>query len=111
MSLNRTEQHLLDYVETHPEEKRFWMDKTRALASANADGFAAAVALDGELRYYYMERAGVVPSLAELAQNEPASRASMRNLAEYLIRVWTPPRVKKRKKTDGFGGGGQGVFG
>ncbi|OAM88712.1 hypothetical protein OH491_11455 [Termitidicoccus mucosus] len=97
MSLNRIEQQLFDYIDTHPEEKRFWMDKTRATAAASPDEFSAAAALDGELRYYYMERAGVVPSLAELARAEPAARTSMRNLAEYLIRVWTPPRVKKRK--------------
>ncbi len=97
MSFNRIEQKLFDYIDTHPEEKRFWVDKTRAIAAARADEFSAAAALDGELRDYYMERAGVVPALAELARVEPAARTSMRNLAEYLIRVWTPPRAKKRR--------------
>ena len=91
MALNQIEQRLFEYVRANPEEKHFWEQKVRALAAAHPDDFAAGAALDAEIRAYVAERARVVRSLADL----PAG-ISMRNLAEYLLRVWAPPRAKKR---------------
>lgn len=93
MALNQTEQRIYDYVRTNPEEKHFWEHKVRTIAAAHADDFTAAAALDLELRAYVMERVGAAKQLADLPVG-----ASMRGLAEYLVRAWTIPRPKKKKE-------------
>lgn len=98
MALNQTEQQLFDYVQKNPEERLFWEGKARAIAAAHADDLLAAAALDMELRAYVVERARVVKELADMPVG-----MSMRNLAEYLIRVWTNPRPKKKKTEGDFG--------
>ena len=92
MALNQIEQRLFDYMQKNLDERHFWEQKVRALAAAHVDDFAAGAALDAEIRAYASERVRVVESLSDM----PAG-VSMRNLAEYLLRVWAPPRPKKKK--------------
>ena len=96
MSLNRCEQQLFDYVQRNPEERHYWQQKVRGVA-VQADPYGAAVVLDGELWRYLEERARVVPEFREYAKPE-TKRVSLRNLAEYLLRVWVEPKpVPKRR--------------
>jgi len=97
MSLNRAEQMVFDYVQGHPDEKRHWLDKVTALSARARDPHEAAVALEEELWRYYEERSAVASPFRELAQREGLRRTSLRNLAEYLLRLWAP--VKARKKS------------
>jgi len=94
MSLNRTEQRLFDYVERHLEERHYWQNKVQRIAAGNVDPHAAAHQLEAELWHYYRERAGVVAEFKEVAQREGLARTSMKNLAEYLIRLWVAPKPK-----------------
>lgn len=95
MSLNRTEQRVFDYLQTHPEERHFWMEKVRA-AGALLDPHVAATQLADALWSYYEERSGVVPAFREIAAREGMQRTSMRNLSEHLLRLWTTPRPRRR---------------
>jgi len=92
MALNQIEQRLFDYMQRNLDERLFWEQKVRALAAAHADDFAAGAAIDAEIRAYVIERVGVVKTLSDM----PAG-ISMRNLAEYLLRVWAPSRPKKKR--------------
>lgn len=96
VSLNRSEQQLYDYVQKSPEERRHWEYKTRILAANTPDVHEAARLLDAELWQYYLERAGVLPEFKRAVQREGTRRISMKNLAEYLLRLWGPVRVAKR---------------
>lgn len=93
MSLNRSEQQICDYVETHPEELRYWQDKVKAIAAAERDRHRAAFEVAEVLVAYTAERAAVVPALGELA----SEAVSMRNLSEYWLRLWAPPPPKKKR--------------
>jgi hypothetical protein len=95
MSLNRSEQRLFDYVQAHPEERHHWEAKVRNIDAAMRDPHAAANRLESELWRYYQERNSVVPALREVALREGMQKTSMKNLAEYLLRLWAPPRIKK----------------
>ncbi len=96
MSLNRSEQMVCDYVEENPEERRFWVDKVTAVAAREADEHQAAATLAEELWRYFEERAGVVAAFQEAANRAGLGPTSMRNLAEYWLRVWVAPRPNKR---------------
>jgi hypothetical protein len=106
MSLNRNEQMFSDYVGMHPEEKRFWEEKVRVVAAGAIDGHAAAVELERELWRYFKERGQVVPSFREAMERQGSQRASLRNLAEFWLRLWAPPRPKpKANPGDGIADG------
>jgi len=94
VSLNRSEQTLCDYVMQHPEERHFWQQKVRDAAQQSADDHAAARRLEADLWAYHVERSGVVEPFRSNAAREGLARTSMRNLAEYLLRLWTAPRPK-----------------
>lgn len=66
------------------------------IAQGAADNHAAAERLQQELWAYYVERSAVAAPFREIAQREGLQRTSMRNLAEYLIRLWTVPRPKRK---------------
>lgn len=100
MSLNRCEQLLFDYIEHHPEERQYWLHKVRSTSGGDLSSHHLAERLDAELWSYFIERASVVPLLREYARVEGATRTSMRNLAEYLVRLWIPSRPRERPKTD-----------
>lgn len=92
---------IFDYWETNPDERQFWRDKVQAVVRASSDDHAAAFHLEADLWAYFVERSEVVKSFREVAGREGLARTSMRNLAEYLIRLWTEPRPKpKRARTD-----------
>jgi hypothetical protein len=95
MSLNRSEQLLHDYVQQHREERQFWQNKVRVIVSGSADMPAAVARLDSELWRYFEERSTVVTVFKEAARAYGIKRISMKNLAEYMIRLWTEPKPKK----------------
>jgi hypothetical protein len=97
MSLNRCEQRIFDYLQSHPEERHFWQAKLQSIAKASTDDHVAVARLEPELWRYYEERSAVAPIFKEAARYEGLQRISMKNLAELLIRLWTEPRPKKKK--------------
>jgi hypothetical protein len=102
MSLNRTEQLVSDYVEQHPEEKSYWVEKVRAAARAEGDERGAAARLADDLWTYVVERSAVAQPFRDRARHEGLSRTSMRNLAEHWLRLWVPPRPKPAKPPKDF---------
>jgi hypothetical protein len=97
MSLNRCEQRVFDYLQSHREERQFWEEKVRGAAKQGPDDHAAAARLDGELWRYYEERSAVAAPFKEAARLEGLRRTSMKNLAELLLRLWTEQRPKPKK--------------
>jgi len=95
MSLNRSEQMVLDYVLSHPDERQHWMDKVRAETRSAADVHDAARGLELDLWSYYVERSQVVEPFKGTVLREGSARVSMRNLSDYLCRLWGVPRPKK----------------
>lgn len=106
VSLNRSEQRIYDYLQGHPEERQFWQEKVRGAVKNSADDHAAADRLQRDLWAYYVERSAVAEPFREAARREGLQRTSMRNLAEYLIRLWTAPRPKPKRTDDGARVGG-----
>ena len=102
MSLNRCEQQLFDYVQRNPEERHYWEQKVRGLAAAQPDPHATSLTLDTELWRYVEERARVVAEFREYAK-PGMRRVSLRNLAEYLLRIWVTPRAVVKKRAEGGG--------
>ena len=98
MSLNRSEQMMGDYVDENPEELRYWQDKVKSTVAEERDRHVAAGLLAKSLSDYFGERASVVPSFRELADGQGVRPTSLKNLAEYWIRLWAPPPPKKKKK-------------
>jgi hypothetical protein len=103
VSLNRCEQMIQDYWQGHPDERHHWREKVRTIAKGCADHHAAADRLQAELWAYLVERSAVVEPFRGLVQREGLQRTSMRNLAEYLIRLWTEPRPKPRPPAEAGG--------
>ena len=97
MSLNRCEQRLFDYLQSHVDERQHWQQKVQTLAKIAGDDHAAAARIASELWRYYEERSAVAAPFKEAAVHEGLQRISMRNLAELLVRLWTEPRPKKKK--------------
>jgi len=102
VSLNRSEQMIYDYLHGHPEERHFWQEKVRSAVKNSADDHIAADRLQGDLWAYYVERSAVAEPFRDTVRREGLQRTSMRNLAEYLIRLWTAPRPKPKRKDDAF---------
>lgn len=100
MSLNRCEQQLFDYVQRNPEERHYWEQKVRGVAASSVDAHGASMFLDGELWRYLEERARVVAEFRDHGL-PGAKRVSLRNLAEYLLRVWVAPRPVAKKRVSG----------
>ncbi|MFI5336365.1 MAG: hypothetical protein ACHQ5A_06255 [Opitutales bacterium] len=95
MSLNRYEHSLHHYLETHPDEERHWRGKVTEVAKCAAAPGDAARGLERELWEYFTERSRQVPELRQLHAGG-LRRVSLLNLAEYLLRVWSPPPPPKR---------------
>lgn len=93
---------IFDYWEGNPDERHFWQEKVRTTAKSCPDDHEAARRLEAELWAYYVERSGVVAPFREVAAREGLARTSMRNLAEYLIRLWTEPRLKPKRRAPGW---------
>jgi hypothetical protein len=95
MSLNRSEQALYEYIRSHPEERQHFADKVRAIVAASAETAQAVARIDTELWRYYEERSAVVPVFREEVIKFGLRRTSMKNLAEYLVRMWIEAKPKK----------------
>jgi hypothetical protein len=95
MSLNRCEQRVFDYLQTHREERHYWEEKVQNAAKGASD-VEAVNRLEGELWHYYKERSAVATPFREAVQLEGLRRTSMKNLAELLLRLWVEPRPKKK---------------
>jgi len=95
MSLNRIELALYDYIRTHPEERQYWRDKVRARVAEAPDAPAAVARIESELWRYFTERSAVLPALGGNERASRANRISMKNLAEFLARIWTEPKPGK----------------
>lgn len=95
MSLNPSEQMVFDYVQSHPEERQYWIEKVRKTCRQSADDHGAVLVLEPELWRYFEERSAVASPFREVAQRQGVRRTSMKNLAEHWVRLWTPPRAKK----------------
>jgi hypothetical protein len=91
---------LYDYVQGQGEERQYWRDKVHSIVRELPDAAAAAARLDSELWRYYLERSEVAPVFIASARAHGLKRTSMKNLAEYLIRMWTEPRPKRPSAGD-----------
>jgi len=96
MSLNRAEQMVFDYLQANPDEKRHWLEKVTGISKRARDPHVAAIELEDELWRYFEERSAVATPFREKAQREGLRRTSLRNLAEHLLRLWAPVKVKPR---------------
>lgn len=94
MSLNRCEESLLHYVRDRPDEHRFWSARVLELDRGEGSAGARVATLERELRAYAVERGRADPALLDTFGG---GRVSLRNLAEYLLAVWTPPRPPRRR--------------
>jgi hypothetical protein len=99
MSLNRSEQRIFDYLQSHPDERHFWTYKVQTVCRALPSEAEAVARLESELWRYYEERSAVVSPFREAARVEGLKRTSMKNLAELLQRLWVEPRPKKPAPT------------
>jgi hypothetical protein len=97
VSLNRSEQILYDYMQGQRDERQYWQSKVQSFVRESAEVSAAVDRLDSELWRYYLDRSEVVPALVAAARAHGLKRTSMKNLAEYLVRIWAPPLASKRK--------------
>ncbi len=93
VSLNRFEQAVFDYLQSHPEELRHWENKVSTRA---ARGELRAVVLADELWEYTRERAAHTRPFKDWAERGGVPRSSLLNLAEYLLRLWGPAVPKRR---------------
>jgi hypothetical protein len=96
MSLNRCEQRVFDYLQSHQDERHYWQGKFQRLAKGSIDERIAIEQLEPELWRYYKERSAVASPFKEAAALEGLQRTSMKNLAELLMRLWVEPRPKKK---------------
>jgi hypothetical protein len=95
MSLNTVEQRLREYVEAHPVERQHWNEKVREMARTHPVLHDAARRLETELQHYLRERVSLEPVRRKWFMDVGAERLSLRSLAEYWLRLWTPPRPKR----------------
>lgn len=98
MSLNRYEQMLMNYIECHAEEERFWKARVLEVSRRGVRREAQALELNGLLWEYFEERSRFESPFREIVIHEGDRKISMLNLSEYLLRMWAPP-LKKRKGT------------
>jgi hypothetical protein len=96
MSLNRYEQTMFDYWAKAPDELRHWQSKVVTADKTTTEPGEAARVLERELWSYFTERADHVPAFREL-NSGGSRRVSFLNLAEYVLRLWSPP-IRPRKQ-------------
>lgn len=93
VSLNRYEQAIFEYLQSHPEEGRHWENK---VATRTARGELPAAILADELWDYVRERSAHTQPFRDWAARGGVQRTSLLNLAEYLIRLWGPVLPKRK---------------
>jgi len=97
MSLNRYERILMDYLENHAEEKRYWEARVLEIDRRGGRRESKVLDLNSSLWEYFEERSRFESPFRELVIHEGSKKISMLNLSEYLLRMWTPlKRAKKR---------------
>jgi len=96
VSLNRSEQQLFEYIQANRDERHFWEYKVREFDAKCPEKSEAVRLIERELGRYFVERSGVVRSFKEVAAREGLRPVSLKNLAEYVLRMWAPPRPVKR---------------
>ncbi len=96
MSLNRYEQLLHNYIETHPEELRYWRGRVLEMAGRSRRREQIALGLNAALWEYFEERSRHASPFREIVLAEGMERVSMLNLAEYLLRIWAPPKPQRK---------------
>lgn len=96
MSLNRCEQRVFDYLQSHLDERQHWQGKFQRIAKETNDEYLAILKIEPELWRYYEERSAVVEPFKSAVLHEGRRRTSMKNLAELLMRLWLEPRPKKK---------------
>jgi hypothetical protein len=94
VSLNRCEDALLSYLRSNPDEQRFWHACVLAIDGSPVPREERMAELERALRAYAGERARADPSLGE---SFGSGHISLRNLAEYLLATWPPPRPMAKK--------------
>jgi hypothetical protein len=94
MSLNRSEQEVYGYIHGNRDERQYWEQKVRAFAQMHTNRYSAAAVLDTELRRYCAERS---PFISAVREATAGGTVSMRNLAEYLLRMWVPEPKKTKE--------------
>ncbi|MGH8020217.1 MAG: hypothetical protein ACREIA_18450 [Opitutaceae bacterium] len=94
MSLNRSEDALLSYLRSHPDEERFWRARVQNLDRGGVAREELSVILERELRDYAAERINAAPVLRDTFG---VGKVSLRNLAEYAIFSWTTPKPAKKR--------------
>ncbi len=95
MSLNRCEQTVFDYWQSHPDERSHWRSKVNEVAQNQAGSpVEMARRLERELWEYFIERTRHVAPFREVNAGE-LRRVSLMNLAEYVILLWGPPPKPK----------------
>jgi hypothetical protein len=94
VSLNRCEDALLKYVRGRADEERFWRTRVLAIEGNGGPLERRAAELESDLRDYAAERARAD---ATLQDTFGAGVVRLRNLAEYLLAVWTPPKGPKKR--------------
>ncbi len=103
MSLNKYEQTLFDYIDRHPEERKYWHGKSQEAGRRREELGVIAREMEREMWEYYRERSEQVPVLRDLNAGG-LQRVSLLNLTEHILRMWgPPPRPKKPKPPGGFG--------
>ena len=102
MSLNRCEQRVFDYLQSHRDERHFWQEKFQTVSKAMENERIAVDRLAADLWRYYEERSAVASPFKEAACSEGLKRTSMKNLAELLLRLWVGSRPKA-KPASGIG--------
>lgn len=96
MSLNRYEQMLMNYLECHAEEKRFWEARVTEISRRGGRRESMALELNGILWEYFEERSRFESPFREVVIHEGDRKISMLNLSEYLLRMWAPLPKKKK---------------
>lgn len=95
MSLNRAEQRIFDYLQGHAEERQYWEGKVQSVFRTEKDLHGAATRLDAELWRYYVERSAVASPFKDAVRLEGLRHTSMKNLAEFLLRLWVEPQPRQ----------------
>lgn len=95
VSLNRCEETLLRYVTDRPDERRFWQARVLECDRGGGPLESRVAGLDRQLRDYAAERGRADPALQDALGN---GQVSMRNLAEHLLGLWTPPRPHPKRR-------------
>lgn len=101
MSLNRYEQMLYRYLESRPDERRYWESRVIELAKRKGQPGSAARELDSMLWAYFEERSRFESPFREVAVHEGLEKISMLNLGELLLRLWGPPPPKRPTRSIG----------